>query len=95
MYRRDHWQAQPVHVEVWCEKDALTSILSPVCRKYGVTFATIRGFDSESLAYESANDLHATGKPSHIITSAITILRAGGLSATSNSASVISVPKSL
>ena len=66
LYRRNYWQSQPVHVEVWCEKDALTSILTPVCQRYGITFAAMRGFDSESFTYESAQDLRALGKPARI-----------------------------
>jgi hypothetical protein len=66
MYRRNYWLDQPVHVEVWCEKDALTSIMNPVCQRYGVAFQALRGFDSESFAYESAKDIQAIGKPARI-----------------------------
>lgn len=65
-YRRNYWLDQPIHVEVWCEKDALTSIMNPVCQRYGVAFQALRGFDSESFAYESAKDIQAIGKPAHI-----------------------------
>ena len=65
-YRRNYWLDQPVHVEVWCEKDALTSIINPVCQGYGVAFQALRGFDSESFAYESAKDIKAIGKPARI-----------------------------
>jgi len=65
-YRRNYWLDQPVHVEVWCEKDALTSIMNPVCQEYGVAFQALRGFDSESFAYESAKDIKAMGKPARI-----------------------------
>ncbi len=65
-YRRNYWLDQAVHVEVWCEKDALSSLMSPVCSQYGVAFQAIRGFDSETFAYESAKDIQAIGKPAHI-----------------------------
>jgi len=65
-YRRNYWLDQPVHVEVWSEKDALTSIMNPTCQAYGVAFQALRGFDSESFAYESAKDIMAIGKPAHI-----------------------------
>jgi len=65
-YRRNYWLEQPVHLEVWCEKDALTSIMNPVCQEYGVAFQALRGFDSESFAYESAKDIKAIGKPAMI-----------------------------
>ena len=65
-YRRNYWLDQPVHVEIWCEKDALTSIMNPTCQAYGVAFQALHGFDSESFAYESAKDIMAIGKPAHI-----------------------------
>ena len=65
-YRRNYWLEQPVHIEIWCEKDALTSVMNPVCQGYGVAFQALRGFDSESFAYESAKDIKATGKPARI-----------------------------
>ena len=36
LYRRNYWISQPVHVEVWCEKDALSGLLQPICERYGV-----------------------------------------------------------
>jgi hypothetical protein len=66
-YRRNYWIAQPIHVEVWCEKDALTPVINPVCQEYGVTFCAIRGFDSESFTYTSAQDLLRIGKPTRIL----------------------------
>lgn len=65
-YRRNYWLDQPVHVEVWCEKDALSNLISPVCQGYGVAFQALRGFDSESFAYESAKDIKTIGKPARI-----------------------------
>jgi hypothetical protein len=65
-YRRNYWSDQSTHVEVWCEKDALTPIINPVCQRYGVTFCAIRGFDSESFIWTSAQDLRRIGKPTHV-----------------------------
>jgi hypothetical protein len=65
-YRRNYWLDQPVHVEVWCEKDALTSIINPVCVSYGIAFQALRGFESASFAYESAKDIKSIGKPARI-----------------------------
>ena len=66
VYRRDYWLHQPVQAEVWCEKDASTPIMNPVCQQYGVTFCAIRGFDSETFTYVSAQELLRVGKPAHI-----------------------------
>jgi hypothetical protein len=51
---------------VWCEKDALTAIFLPVCRAYGVTFAALKGFDSESFIYVCAQDIKRIRKPAHV-----------------------------
>jgi hypothetical protein len=66
-YRVNYWQGQPIHVEVWCEKDALTPIINPICQRYGVTFCAIRGFDSESFIYTSAMDLRRVAKPARVL----------------------------
>jgi hypothetical protein len=65
-YRRNYWLDQPVHVEIWCEKDALTPIINPICQRYGVMFCAIRGFESESFTYTAAQDLREIGKPARI-----------------------------
>ena len=43
-YRRNYWTAETNHVEVWCEKDALTPVINPVCQDYGVTFCALQRF---------------------------------------------------
>lgn len=63
LYRRNFWLDQPVHVEVWCEKDALSGVVYPVADRYGVPYVATRGFPSITLRYESAQALMATGKP--------------------------------
>lgn len=65
-YRRNYWSYQPVNVEIWCEKEALLGVIAPICDEYGVTFVAAKGFDSESLAYESAQELRELGKPTHV-----------------------------
>ena len=66
LYRRNYWLDQPWYVEVWCEKDALTGVIQPVCEEYGVTYVATRGFPSITLRYESAHALIETGKPAII-----------------------------
>ena len=53
-YRLDRWRDQDYHVEVWCEKDALTSVLAPICERYHVGLLAARGYNSASAMYESA-----------------------------------------
>ena len=53
-YRLDRWEGQENYVEVWCEKDALTSVLEPVCERYHVPFLANRGYSSVTAIYEAA-----------------------------------------
>ena len=69
-YYRDRWAGQENHVEVWCEKDAVSNILEPVCRKWDVVFMANRGYSSQSAMYEAYNRLAAAqsdGKENWII----------------------------
>jgi hypothetical protein len=69
-YYRDRWAEQENHVEVWCEKDAVSNIISPVCSKWDVVFMANRGYSSQSAMYEAYNRLrHAQddGKTNWII----------------------------
>lgn len=52
-YYRDRWEDQGFYVEVWCEKDAVSNIIEPVCRKLDVTFMANRGYSSQSAMYEA------------------------------------------
>jgi len=47
-YSRDLWQGQGRYVEVWIEKDALSSIFTNVCSSFGVSVVVCRGFSSVS-----------------------------------------------
>ncbi len=44
-YRRDVWVEQPVYIECWLEKDALSGIFEEALHPYGVTLNVGRGFD--------------------------------------------------
>lgn len=44
-YRRNIWAEQPLYLEVWLEKDALSGIFEDVLRHYGVTLNVGRGYD--------------------------------------------------
>ncbi len=66
VYRRNRWIDQPANVEIWCEKDALSGIVHPICQEYGVTYLALRGFSSASLFYESAMDLRRIKRPTRI-----------------------------
>ncbi len=66
-YRKDRWENQPWHVEVWCEKDALSGVLLPVCEQWGVTYVATRGNPSMTLIYESAMFMEELPQPTLIV----------------------------
>ena len=66
----DRWIEQENYVEVWCEKDAVSNIIEPVCQKWDVLFMANRGYSSQSAMY-SASKRYAmarrAGKKLHLI----------------------------
>ncbi|MBM4036445.1 MAG: hypothetical protein FJ291_32315 [Planctomycetes bacterium] len=44
-YRRNVWATQPVYIETWVEKDALSGIFEDVLEPYGLTLNVGRGYD--------------------------------------------------
>lgn len=50
-YRIDRQQDQNVHVEVWTEKDAISSILKKVTNEYGITLVVNKGYTSSTAMY--------------------------------------------
>lgn len=51
-YRRHLQQNQPNYLEIWIEKDALSSIFQRVADPYCIPVCTCRGFSSVSFLYE-------------------------------------------
>jgi hypothetical protein len=62
-YRKNYWQDQPFHCEVWCEKDAVIGSIEPVSDELGVTVRVGRGFNSATRVHEIARLFNATDKP--------------------------------
>src|SRR5664279_1671557 len=54
-YRKDYWQNQIAHVEVWAEKDAIIGSIEPVTNELGVTVRVSRGFTSTTRVHEIAS----------------------------------------
>ena len=52
-YHIDMWANQPVRVQVWIEKDALSGIIEPVCNELDVPFMACRGYVSQSAAWRA------------------------------------------
>lgn len=65
-YRRDLWASQPVHIEIWLEKDALAGVLFDVTGEYNVPLYVTRGYSSETFLYEAAENLKAFRKNIYI-----------------------------
>ena len=47
-YHRNRMQSQKKHIEIWIEKDALSSIFTKVAETYGISVVVCRGFSSVS-----------------------------------------------
>ena len=65
-YRRDLWEAMPVYVEVWCEKDALAGVVMEETEPYDVPLMVARGYASISFLHSAAEAIEAKGKPAWI-----------------------------
>ena len=58
-YRKNLWQAQPYHVGVWTEKEAVASIVVPVADSWGIKTFVCRGFASLTATWEAAEAFKA------------------------------------
>ena len=53
-YQLDKWEGQEFYIELWTEKDAISSVISPVTEKYQVPVSVNRGYSSASAMYEAS-----------------------------------------
>lgn len=58
-FKLDKWADQLWHIEVMVEKDALSGILEPVCRKLDIAITANKGYSSSSTMYEIGQRLYA------------------------------------
>jgi hypothetical protein len=65
-YRRNMWQDQPVHVEIWSEKATVLGSLRPVTRKLGVMLRPCRGFGSTGMEGQIGYLFASIHKPIHV-----------------------------
>ena len=54
-FRVDRWLGQDRYVELWCEKDALASVLEPMTEAQHIAFMSQKGYSSSTALYEGAN----------------------------------------
>jgi hypothetical protein len=62
-YRQMLWHDQDVYVEVWSEKDAISTIVLPTTKRWDVPLMIARGFASESFLWNTAETMRDAGKP--------------------------------
>lgn len=53
-YRLPRWKDQSYYVELYCEKQAMESVLKPVADKYHIYFGVNKGYSSASTMYDLA-----------------------------------------
>lgn len=56
-YNRPFWEAQPGYIEVWLEKEALSSLFHQITRKFKLVLAPCRGYSSLTYLHEAAKRL--------------------------------------
>ena len=56
-YRLPRWEGQEYYIELFCEKQALEGVLSPVADKYHVRFGCNKGYSSASAMYDLSKRL--------------------------------------
>ena len=61
------WLNQPIYIEVWLEKDALTGFFKQITDKYRVVLAPCRGYPSLTFLYEATKRLSRISKPKLIL----------------------------
>jgi hypothetical protein len=52
----DRWESQPINVEVWIEKEALSRTILPICKKYRVNLIVGKGYSSYTQVYKATKD---------------------------------------
>jgi hypothetical protein len=68
-YRRNAMRESDFHIEVWCEKQALSGIIWDAAGDYGVPVVVSKGMPSLTQLYGTAcwvKDAHRHGKPTYI-----------------------------
>jgi hypothetical protein len=66
-YRKDYWSNQPVHCEIWCEKDAVIGSIEDLTSELGVIVRVGRGFQSSARVREIASLFNRISKPKIVL----------------------------
>lgn len=62
-YRKDYWQTQPQHVELWSEKDSVIGSIEALTNELGIKVRVGRGFLSTTRIHEIAVEFRGLLKP--------------------------------
>ena len=62
-YRRDNWQDQAHHVEVWSEKGSIMGAIRPLAEQWGVTLRVCHGFGSTGMEQQIGESFAGINKP--------------------------------
>jgi hypothetical protein len=62
-YQRELWDGQPSYIEVWCEKHAMSGVLSPVTSKWHVPLFLSHGFFSITSLHDRGEIMEAQDRP--------------------------------
>jgi hypothetical protein len=66
-YRKNRWENQDLHVEVWVEKQALEGVFLAPCDDNGVALAPCKGYPSLSFLDDAAERFRNATKPVKIL----------------------------
>jgi hypothetical protein len=53
-YKKNKWEAQPMHISVWSEKSTVEGTLRPVLRQYEVPFQVLHGWSGATPVMDAA-----------------------------------------
>lgn len=56
-FRLDLWKGAERRCEIWCEKDALAGVISPITSEYDVPLMVSRGFSSITFLHQAATEI--------------------------------------
>lgn len=65
-YRKSIWRDEECRVQIWIEKDALSSVVLPVTDEYDVPLYPARGYSSITFLHDAALDIAALDVPVYI-----------------------------
>lgn len=58
--------AQPYHLEVWCEKSTMNDVLLPICQEYNANLVTFEGEVSITACYDLIQRIKEADKPTRV-----------------------------